>query len=219
MKLNFFKSSLLLLVLIILVGCSAPAASTPTIDPKMVYTQVAQTVAAQITNAAKLTPKATFTLMPSDTPAPSITPKATNATVVALTGTVAATNAPGIATATLVPTSSGALPPIPDKMEYISQSIADNTKFSPGQTFTMNWTIKNIGTTTWDNKYLVRFFGGVRCGAADDAIGGTVEPKETYEVSLKMTTPTTPGSYSTLWVITNPDGRNFGSFYLVFEVK
>lgn len=224
MKLNFFKSVLLLSVLFILAGCSAPAASTPTLDPKMVYTQVAQTVAAQITNAAKLTPKATFTPMPSETPAPTLTPKATNATIVALTGTAkpgtaVATSATAITIATLVPTSSGALPPIPDKMEYISQSIADNTKFSPGQTFTMNWTIKNIGTTTWDTNYRVRFFGGVRCGAADDAIGGTVKPNDTYEVSMKMTTPTTPGSYSSLWVITNPDGRNFGSFYLVFEVK
>lgn len=67
MKYLCFKSSLLILAVVLLAGCSAPAA-TPTIDPKLVYTQVAQTVAAQITNAAKLTPKATFTPYPVKLP-------------------------------------------------------------------------------------------------------------------------------------------------------
>lgn len=226
MNRKFFKFGLLLLAVLILAGCSTPAAQTPTPDPKLVYTQVAQTVAAQITNAAKLTPKATFTPLPSDTPMPTQTPKATNATIVALTGTAkpgtaVATSATSIAisTATLAPTLPGALPPVPDKMEYVSQSIPDNTKFNPNQEFTITWTIKNIGTTTWDEKYRIRFFGGERGGAADDAVDGPVAPQKSYNVTMKMTAPEKPGSYSTLWVITNPDGRNFGSFYLAYEVK
>lgn len=223
MKRLLIKFGLLISAMLILVGCSA-AETTPTIDPKMVYTQVAQTVAAQITNAARLTPKVTFTPLPSSTSSPSQTPKATNATVTALTttvlpGTIVATSATKAATATIVPTQSGSLPPIPDKMEYIGQSIPDNTVFKPDQAFTITWTIKNIGTSTWNNKYLFRFFGGVRGGATDEEIEGDVAPGKEYNVTMKMTAPSKTGSYSSVWVITNPDMRNFGSFYLNYEVK
>jgi len=230
MKPVVMKFLLILMIAGLLAGCSA-AAATPTTDPKMVYTQVAQTVAAQITNAAKLTPKATLTPLPTETLAPSPTAKPTNATIVALTGTVkvtgtgpAGTAAPTSATklpatATVAPTASGGLPAIPDKMSYISQSIPDGQKFSPGENFTLIFTLKNIGTTTWDDKYMVRFFGGDRAGASDFNLETTVKPDATYNVTLKMTTPAKSGSYSTLWVITNPDGRNFGSFYLAYDVK
>lgn len=230
MKFKFSKLMLLSLIALILVSCSSPSATTPTTDPKVVYTQVAQTVAAQITNAAKLTPQSTFTPKPTETLVPSPTAKPTNATVTALTVTVkpgtavattpvkltAALSTPG-PMVTIAPT--GGLPVIPDKMEYVGQTITDNSVFSPGQKFTMNWAIKNIGTTTWNDKYMVRLYGGDRCGAPDEPVDSEVAPGKVYRVILDMTAPAKKGSYSTLWVITNPDGRNFGSFYLTFEVK
>lgn len=231
MKPIVMKILILVMLAGVLAGCNA-AAATPTTDPKVVYTQVAQTVAAQITNAAKLTPKATFTPMPTETLAPSPTAKPTNATIVALTGTAkpgtaaptsatklpATATATGIALATAIPTAGG-LPAIPDVMSYMSQNIPDNTAFSPSQTFTLIFVIKNIGTSTWDEKYRIRFFGGERSGAPDDALTSTVKPGSTYHVTLKMTAPSKKGSYSSLWVISNPDLRNFGSFYLNYEVK
>lgn len=229
MKLFMMKIFVLVMIAGLLAGCNA-AAATPTTDPKVIYTQVAQTVAAQITNAAKLTPKATFTSMPTETLAPSPTAKPTNATIVALTGTAkpgtaaptSATKLPatatGIVLATAIPTAGG-LPAIPDKMSFIGQNVDDGSKLSPSQAITLVFTIKNIGTTTWDDKYMIRFFGGERGGAADFNLDVTVKPGATYNVTLKMTTPAKTGSYSTLWVITNPDGRNFGSFYLAYDVK
>jgi len=212
---------------VVLAGCSAQGSATPTTDPVAVYTQVAQTVQAQITNNAKLTPQSTntpkptemqgptATLRPSSTPltqgtaAPtSLTPQKTG-TVVLPTLSLA-TTAPA---ATLPGATSG------DKMEYISQSIADATTFSPLQAFTIIWTIKNIGTTTWDNTYLVRLFAGPNLGATDKTLGQTVKPQGLAKIELDMRAPDKSGDYNIIWVITTPDGRNFGSFTLNFKVK
>jgi len=34
-----------------------------------------------------------------------------------------------------------------------------------------------------------------------------------------MRAPANQGEYTSVWVITNPDGRNFGSFTLTIKVK
>lgn len=74
-------SSLLLIMAFVLSGCSA--ASQPTLDPVMIYTQAAQTVQAQMNQIASQTPPtptATLTATPEPTmtaspsPEPSLTP-------------------------------------------------------------------------------------------------------------------------------------------------
>ncbi len=239
---------ILMVFSIILSACGAQATAAPTVDPKTVYTQVAQTVQAQITGNAKLTPSATATVkppdaatatlrpsstaMPAGTVVASMTPQkagtqvnvtpAVAGTVVNLTpqktGTAAATS-PALATATLAAAATQPGATSPDKMMYVSQKVADATTFAQNATFTMTWTIKNIGTTTWDNNYQIRLYAGTNFGADNTHIIGTVKPGDQTNVTMDMKAPDTVGEYNSIWVITNPDGRNFGSFTLNIKVK
>ncbi len=219
-----------------LAGCTAQGTPTPTTDPAAVYTQVAQTVAqtvqAQVTNNAKLTPATNTPPKPTETQAPSATLRASSTplalgsvTPTSLTKTITVTGTQptkALATTAVVLTLPAATQPAatsPDKMQYIGQSIADGATFSPLQTFTITWTLQNIGTTTWDNTYLVRLFAGPSLGATDGSIGQTVKPQGQAKISLDMRAPDKTGDYNIIWVLTAPDGHNFGSFTLNFKVK
>ena len=212
---------LVLLASMVMTGCGGQAAQTPTVDPKEVYTEVAQTVQAQITSNAKLTPKPTSTPQATDTqgPEPTLRPSSTPLGE----GTTAPSLTPGVGTAIPVPTLAGGAtqPPAvsPDKMEYISQSVADNTTFQQDEGFTQIWTLKNIGSTTWDETYQVRLYAGPGFNSKDGSIGQVVKPNGTAKISVDMRAPNTRGEYTSVWVITNPDGRNFGSFTLTIKVK
>jgi hypothetical protein len=104
-------------------------------------------------------------------------------------------------------------------MTYVSQTIADGTKFKAGEQFTLSWVVKNIGTTTWNSTYRVRFFGGTRFGVEDFQIGKTVAPNAALTITVHMTAPDKVGQYNSIWVLTNNDGSNFGSFTFSLEVK
>jgi hypothetical protein len=228
---NAFRWSLVLsftIMIMLLSACGAQGNQTPTTDPSTVFTTVAKTVQAQITSNAKLTTTVTATPKPTETPGaanttlrPSSTPFGTGTAAVNLTpqkGVTVVANPLASATisaaATQSPGASSA-----DKMQYVSQKVADGSTFSQGQAFTMTWVIKNIGSTTWDKSYLVRLFAGDRFGAADLKFSGTVKPGEQTNVTLDMTAPNTMGEYNSVWVMTNTDGRNFGSFTLSIKVK
>ncbi len=217
----------LILLLSFLAGCGAGQNATPTTDPKAVYTQVAeqaaQTAAAQQTNVAKLTPQATSTPQPTEPPAASPTegtPKPTTAgTQATANPTTAGTTGPGLPTTVVLPTNTQAAPSVPDKLLYVSQSPADGTVVKAGDKWTMTWKLQNVGTTTWDNTYRVRLYGGERFGVQDFALSATVAPKATINLTADMTAPSNAGQYNSIWVLTNPDGVNFGYFTFNCEVK
>jgi hypothetical protein len=216
----------LILILSFVAGCGAGQNATPTTDPKAVYTQVAeqaaQTAGAQQTNIAKLTPQATSTPQPIDTPPISSTSGTPNPTTGAQTTanpTAAGTAGSNLPTTVVLPTSTQAAQSVPDKLLYVSQSPADGTVFKAGDKFTMTWKIQNVGTTTWDNTYRVRLYGGDRYGAQDFALSTTVKPNATVNITAEMTAPSKAGQYNGIWVLTNPDGVNFGYFTFNCEVK
>ena len=217
------KYGLILLVFIttmaLMAGCGGQTAQTPTVDPKVVYTEVAQTVQAQITNNAKLTPKPTNTPMPIETEGPTATLRPSSTPIGE--GTLLPSLTPGDGTVPTVPSGGATQPPVvsPDKMEYISQSVADNSTFQRNESFTQVWTLKNIGTTTWDDTYQVRLYAGPGFNSKDGSIGQVVGPDTLAKISVNMRAPGDQGEYTSVWVITNPDGRNFGSFTLTIKVK
>ncbi|MCL4559558.1 MAG: NBR1-Ig-like domain-containing protein [Chloroflexi bacterium] len=187
--------------LIALAACSPKA--TPTPDANTVYTQVAGTVQAELAKSAALTPSPTATL--EQLAATDVPPTA--APTVVTTAAATATLAPS-ATATTRASS-------PDKAEYVGQSIADNTKFDPGKTFTMKWTLKNVGTTTWTTSYVFRFYSGDQMGGkASYPFPKEVKPGDTIEIAASLTAPSKAGTYRGNWVLTNSDGLNFYPVYI-----
>lgn len=206
-KISRFLASGLLIALTLTMAACARAETTPTPLPEMVYTQAAQTVQAGLTQTAALLPTST----PTETPAPTSTVTPT----LAVTATMS-----GSPTNTKAPTGSG--PTVADKASWVSQNPADGTVLSPGQEFTMTWTIKNIGTTTWNTSYQLRYYladATLRFSASDIKFPKEVKPGDTVDLSVNMKAPTSGGDYRTQWVLTNDQGINFYPVDLTIKVS
>jgi hypothetical protein len=181
--------------LILLSACrSSTPTSTPTLDLDPFRTEVASTVMAQVTQALAQTPSVTPISNPTATLTPSSTatlePSATPAQATSASGT------PGETTT--------------DQAEWVSQSVADGTVFTPGETFSITWRLRNVGTSTWTAAYLFRFYSGNAFGAPEEILlGQEVAPGETVDIPIAMTAPTTPGEYRSDWVMADELSSNF----------
>jgi hypothetical protein len=175
-------------------------------DPNMVLTEAVQTVSVQLTADAAKLPPATQTPLP---------------TIAIPTATVAVATLPPVVVPTTAPTAVSAGG---NSAQYVSQTPADDTVFLPGQTFTMTWKLKNIGTTTWTSDYLLRFFAsdqaGVKLHTGDDnqRLNKTVKPGETVDISIAMKAPSSKVTVKNAWVLTNVEGVNFMAFDIRIKV-
>jgi len=90
------------------------------------------------------------------------------------------------------------------------QSIADDTIFAPGETFTMTWRLKNTGTSTWTAGYLLRYYSGDTFGAPKEiSMGREVLPGGEIDISIHMKAPANPGSFRSDWVMSSENRSNF----------
>jgi hypothetical protein len=177
---------------------SAPA-STPTPDLNPFRTELAATVRAQISQELALTP--------SVTPVPSLTATQAPTETAALTPAGTDMASPGLQ-ATPVSGTPGS--ETADLAEWVSQSIADGTVFEPGESFTIVWTLKNVGSSTWTPFYLLRFFSGNAFGASQEVfLEREVLPGDTIAIAIPMKAPTTLGEHRSDWVMANPFRSNF----------
>ncbi|GAP14391.1 CARDB domain-containing protein [Longilinea arvoryzae] len=174
---------------LVLAAC-APAA-TPTPDPAEIRTQVAGTVQAGLTQTAAAAPTST----PTNTPEPTFTPTVS-------TPTSSVTNTPA---ATITATHAAA----PDMAEVVG--VTASATYTPGQEFKVTWTVKNTGTNTWASNYQVRCFTTAYCfNGSSTAFGREVKPGEQIDLTITLKAPSTTGDHTTLWVLTNASGVNFG---------
>jgi hypothetical protein len=188
-----------LLSLLGLIGCNSPAStSMPTQDPNPIRTEAAATVLAQVSQ--------TLAAQPSDTPVPTFT--ATPTLVPVISTATATASATPVVTITL-PGGTPAVVTV-DLAEWVSQSIADDTIFAPGEVFTMTWTMKNVGSSTWAVGYMLRFYSGNQFGALSEVLlDREVLPGETVDITIQMKAPAVPGNYRSDWVMATEKRSNF----------
>ncbi len=208
----------ILLLLIVLTACNKPTAeetATP-VDPVAIFTQAAQTVAAQVTQTAQAIPP-TSTPQPTATSAPSATP------TLAATLAIGATQNLLTPLPTVTPFSMGAQPtqsgPLCDDAVFVADiTVPDGTKMQPGEDFTKIWRIKNTGICTWDEGYRLVF----AYGDPLDGPGWTIKKKKdfvppggTIDIGIPMTAHLAPGEYVGCWIMQNDRGVNFGGVVCV----
>jgi hypothetical protein len=150
MNQKYKRTSLWILVILILTSllgaCKPTAPVEPTLDPDVIFTQAAETVAAQLTRTALSQPTATNTALPS----PTVTPTIQLPTATAVSDP---------ANATPEVTSQTGSTPNPNKMAFVTDvTIPDGQVIPPGAKFVKTWRIKNTGTTTWTANYRVRLW-------------------------------------------------------------
>jgi hypothetical protein len=99
----------------------------------------------------------------------------------------------------------------------LSYNPANYYNISPGQKFTVTWSVKNDGQLEWDlNSIDVAFRSGEKMTIAGDRfdIPGTVASGASMTVSITMTAPNKPGEYSNTWSLARGD-----SFFCKFSFR
>jgi hypothetical protein len=98
-----------------------------------------------------------------------------------------------------------------NKAGFVSETIPDNTEFTPNETFTKKWTIRNDGSCTWTSGYKWYFASGDQMNAPNSVTltSGTVPPGGTVTVKVDMKAPASPGTYKGTWKIKDGEGTSF----------
>ena len=199
------------LAFLLLVGAFALSAcapkATPTSLPEYIGTQVAATIQARATQdmAETLIARMTLQAMPTNTPIPTPTP--TNPPPPTLAPTLAPTVVYIPPAATLTPTPQA----VCLKAALVSDvTIPDGTKLSPGEAFTKTWRFRNAGTCACTTEFDIVFISVDQLSApaildfpAAVPVGGTID------ISVGMTAPSEPGTYTGSWAFTGPGRQVF----------
>lgn len=170
--------------------------------------------------------------------------ESTIATAVALTVQAGATEIPPLPTSTtdptllaqptltpaFTPTSEATLISAPSDADCIHAELVgeyppDRTVFRPNTTFTKTWTIKNVGTCTWDTSYQLIFWSGELMGGATYYnLPEMVPPGDEISISIFLQSPGTEGIYTGYWRLKTPWNAVFGvgqysqAFYAEIQV-
>jgi len=128
------------------------------------------------------------------------------------------------------------LPSVPqactDSAAFLSDvTIPDNSLVDSNTAFTKTWRIKNTGTCTWDDSYLVAYISGTTMSQQPGywiiPQGQTVAPNQTVDISVGMTAPVDNGNYASYWGLKKVDGQfmpvqggaNGNSFFVKIRVN
>lgn len=88
-------------------------------------------------------------------------------------------------------------------------TIPINSYLTAGSNFTKIWRVSNNGTCDWIGYELLHISGEL-FGAASPLALPMVSAGNNADISLEMTTPISPGTYSSMWRIRSDDGTVFG---------
>jgi hypothetical protein len=145
-----------------------------------------------------------------ETPSPTPTSSATSTTI--LTASPTATATPSSTVISPTPNNGGASTIPADRAKIIETTPEDGIYSAPKYQFKKVWTIKNIGTTTWNTDYDLVFISGTAMNEKMVfALKEKVKPGGTISISLNQTAPKKPGIYQGSWMLRNSKGYKFGS--------
>jgi hypothetical protein len=97
--------------------------------------------------------------------------------------------------------------------------------FLPSTAFTKTWTIKNLGTCTWDTSYQLIFWSGELMGGSTYYnLPEVVLPGDEVSISILLQSPAAEGLYTGYWRLKTPWNAVFGvgqysqAFYALIQV-
>jgi hypothetical protein len=110
---------------------------------------------------------------------------------------------------------------------FVSQTVPDDTVFAPNTAFTKSWRLKNVGTCSWTTSYALVFDSGDSMGGpAATGLTGVVNPGQTVDLAVNLTSPSTAGTYRGNYKLRNASGVLFGvgsagnqSFWVQIQVS
>ncbi len=169
------------------------------VDVNAIFTNAASTVAAQQqtlqagTFVATPTPIAN---LPTMTLPPLLSPTAGQQTPIQLP--------------TIRP-AGGTVATLCDNAVYVSDvTIPDGTTIPAGQSFTKTWKVTNIGSCAWTATYQLTFVSGDSLGGKATPINQVVNPGESADISVILTSSSASGNITGRWKLSNDKGQQFG---------
>lgn len=99
-----------------------------------------------------------------------------------------------------------------NSIEFVEDlSIPDDTAFTPGETFTKTWRLRNNGDCPWTPQYALTYVGGDAIpGPGAVPLSTTVNPGQAIDVSIGLTAPEEFGTYRNNYQIADAEGEPFG---------
>lgn len=175
----------------------------PAAEVDAIYTNAAATVAAQQQTLQAGTVVAMSTSAannPTPTPTPLVLLSPTPQTPTTPLPLPTAANSGGGTGVTLC-----------DNAVYVSDvTIPDGTTIPAGQSFTKTWQVKNVGSCAWTATYQLTYVSGDSLGGKATAINKVVNPGETADISVILTSTSATGTITGTWKLANDKGQQFG---------
>ena len=91
------------------------------------------------------------------------------------------------------------------------ETIPAGTIMRPQELFTKVWKVGNNGTCNWVLQYRLVFTGGNQMGGEPSGLGRIIEPNRWTQISIELTAPRQPGTYTGTWRLGTQSGSPFGS--------
>jgi hypothetical protein len=207
-----------------LVSCNISKAPEPTADANAVYTSVAGTMIAQMSDqltqtaqAVPPTPLASPTLALTLPPVPTILVEATLASpstnaVGSIPPLTALTSVSGTPAAIGTPSSSTAVG-CADSIFVADITIPDDTVEKANTVFQKVWRMKNTGTCAWGNGFKFTFAYGAKMGTGNPTItltANSVPAGGSKDFGISLTAPSIPNTYTGCWKMQTDQGYWFG---------
>jgi hypothetical protein len=89
-------------------------------------------------------------------------------------------------------------------------TIPDGTVVAAGQSFTKTWKVTNIGSCAWTATYQLTFVSGDSLGGKATPINQVVDPGQSVDISVVLTSTSATGTITGRWKLTNDKGQQFG---------
>lgn len=88
-------------------------------------------------------------------------------------------------------------------------SIPDGQPVTPSQRFNKIWRMRNTGTCPWSD-FAWTFISGEQLGGPDSVAVQQTEPGDTVDISVPLYAEAEPGTYTGIWRLRDPKGRDVG---------
>ena len=120
---------------------------------------------------------------------------------------------------TAAPTAAPVIVPTPqttpvsciNSMTFVADvTITDGHQVQPGEHFRKTWRVYNNGTCPWTPQYSFVYVSGDQMSGNNINIQRTVGMGETFDLSVDLIAPSSPGTYKGYWQMRAPQGNNFG---------
>lgn len=104
--------------------------------------------------------------------------------------------------------------PLRDAMQFVSETLRDDTVVAPSAAASKSWALRNDGTTTWTSAYCLRPQGAQPLGGGSACVNGTVGPGGTYAFTVNLAVPSANSGVQTIrqnWALMNASNAQVGA--------